>query len=137
MMQYVSDDLTVDDFLTGIIAAAATKGIRTLSMRDEQFFAALEESFRELEKVALDHDVDVRFVIQLDPLYGDSPVIREAVSTATLRKFISLDNPEFIDMRIKFGPDEAERLLNDLPGDRSLHLHLAEVFLDSRARLPV
>lgn len=136
-MQAMIDDLTVDDFLTGIIAAAATKGIRTFSMRDQYFFSAMEDSYRELERVAANHNVDVRFVIQLDPLYGDSPVIREAVSTATLRKLISLDNPEFIDMRIKFGPDEAERILADLPGDRSLYVALAEVFLQPRSRVNV
>jgi len=73
--------------------------------------------------------------VVLDDLYGDSPVVREAVTGAVQRNFIRLDNPEFQDMRMKFGPEVADLLLDALPGSSKVYESMADAYL--RARQPV
>ena len=126
------DDVTIDDFMTGLIATCASRGLSTLSLRGERFFEAMAASYSELDWASARGGLDVRFVIILDDLYGDSPVVRDAVSRAVQRNLISLDNPEFQDMRIKFGRDEAARLLSDLPGGPDMYEAIASAYLRAR-----
>lgn len=55
-----------------------------------------------------------------------------AVSRAVQIGLISPDNPEYQDMRIKFGRQEAERLVEDLPGGPDLYGAIADVYLEAR-----
>ncbi len=131
----MSTDYTVDDFVTGVIAACKTKGYQSISMRDDRFYRGMKASFDELQHEAAKRDLDVRFWVFLDQFHHDSPVISEAVRSAVVRNLVSLDNPEFVNMRIKVDAETAESLLNRLPVGPSLHRHLAEVFL-SHASAP-
>lgn len=125
------DDLTVDDFFAGLLAALVEKGIGVLSTRGEPFYRAVEASYRELEAVAHTRRLDPRFVILVDPIHGDSPVVREAVYGATLRHLASLDAPEFSDLRIKLDHAQAQTLLRHLPGGPGVYEEIAEIFLSS------
>jgi hypothetical protein len=130
----VVTDVTIEDFMTGLIATCAKRGLATLSLRGERFFEAMAAGYEQLRGWAEGKDLDVRFAVFLDELYGDSPVVREAVAGAVQRDLISLDNPEFQDMRIKFGPEVADRLLADLPGGQEMYASIADAYL--RARQP-
>jgi hypothetical protein len=125
----VTTDITVDDFMSGVIAACKLKGFATISMREDRFYQGIKASYDELVKKADDEDLDVRFVVHLDPLHQDSPVIGQAVTTAVQRKLVGLDNPEFVKMRIKMDERSAEELLERLPGGPALHRSLAEIFI--------
>ena len=125
----VTTDVTVDDFLTGVIAGCRTKGFRTISLREDRFNQNIKASFDKLASLADSLDLDVRFAVFLDPLHRDSPVIERAVTTAVQRKLVSLDNPEFVNMRIKLDPEAAAKLLDDLPGGADLYRKLADVFV--------
>ena len=122
-------DLTADDFVTGLLAALAERGVRVISIRGEEFYSAIEYAFTTLEAVAGDHRVEPRFAVFLDPLHGDSPVVREAVSSVVLRDLASLDNPEYQDLRLKIVNDQAEMLLAALPGGAALYETLADAFV--------
>ncbi len=124
-------DITVDDFVTGVIAVCKLKGYGAISLRDDRFYEGMKASFDELQRVASDLDLDIRFRVFLDQLHHDSPVIGEAVRTAVLRDLVSLDNPEFVNMRIKFDTDVAESLLEQLPGGPDLYRQLTDVFVES------
>jgi len=104
----------------------------TLSLRGDPFFEAIAAGYGELKRLAPAADLDVRFAVFLDELYGDSPVVREAVSSAVQCNLISLDNPEYQDMRIKFGQEEAAHLIEGLPGGAPLYAAVADVYLDHR-----
>lgn len=132
----MSTDFTVDDFMTGVIAACKTKGYQSISMRDDRFYRGMKASFDELQRDAVERDLDVRFWVFLDQFHHDSPVISEAVRSAVVRNLVSLDNPEFVNMRIKVDTPTAESLLDRLPGGADLHMHLADVFL-SAASAPI
>jgi hypothetical protein len=125
-------DVTVEDFMTGLIATCAKRGLSTLSLRGERFFEAMAAGFEALAERAPERGLDVRFAVYLDELYGDSPVVREAVTGAVQRNLISLDNPEYQDMRIKFGRDQADQLLADLPGGDDLYQSVTDAYLQAR-----
>lgn len=129
-------DVTIEDFMTGLIAVCAKRGLATLSLRGERFFEAMAAAYGNLEVQAEPADLQVRFVVVLDDLYGDSPVVREAVTGAVQRNLISLDNPEFQDMRIKFGPAAADRLLENLPGGTEVYESIADAYLHARQPVP-
>lgn len=133
----MSTDITVDDFMTGVIAACKTKGFTTISLREDRFYRGIKASFDELMRRSAESDLDVRFAVFLDPLHHDSPVIGQAVTTAVQRKLVGLDNPEFVNMRIKVDADAAEKLLETLPGGPELHKSLADVFISAELADPV
>lgn len=125
----MSTDITADEFMAGLIAACRIKGFETISLREDRFHHAVKAAFDELVAQSPGNDLDVRFAVFLDPLHHDSPVVGQAVNTAVQRKLVSLDNPEFVNMRIKLDTDAAEELLEGLPGGAEFHRSLADVFI--------
>jgi hypothetical protein len=125
----VPEELSADDFIAGLFAALAKRRVKTLSMREDNFYAGTRASFEKLQFLSGgDNAIRLNFRVILDPLYGDSSVIREALNSAIQRRLVSLDNPEFVDIRMKFGPDEAVELIDRLPGDPSWYDQLADAF---------
>ncbi len=124
-------DVSVDDFITGLLAGFADADVSSLSIRGAEFYRAIEDAFTALASAATELRLDLRFRVFLDPVYGDSPVVRDAISSAVQRDLVSLDNPEYQDMRLKIGHEEAVLLLKSLPGGRDLYTGLARHFLDS------
>jgi hypothetical protein len=122
-------DLTVDDFVAGLLAALVDKGILALSIRGIAFYRAIADSYGRLTEIAAEHDVDPRFAIVVDPLHGDSPIVRQAVSAVVLSDMASLDNPEYQDLRLKINRYEARQLLDQVPGGQALFSDLADAFL--------
>lgn len=130
-MRTVTIEITADDFMTGLLAAWKSRGFKTVSVREDGFYRSMKASFDELELIADELGLDVKFVVVLDEFHHDSPVIGEAIDAAVQRRFVSLDNPEYVTMRIKFGAEAADRLLDDLPGGANLYKKLADVFIRS------
>jgi hypothetical protein len=126
-------DVTSDDFISGLLAALVRRDVKAVSTRTEAFYQAVEASFQTFAKAVSEAalDLELDFTVYLDPLYEDSPVIREAISAAVQRNLISLDNPEYVDMRMKFGRVEASDLLNHLPGEPGWYDDAAKAFLDA------
>lgn len=122
-------EITEDDFMSGLLAAFTERRLRAVSIRGDEFYQAMVDSFEKLDAMSTDLGLDVRFYVALDPLYGDSPIIREAISTAVQKNLISLDNPEYQDMRIKLSAEEATTILDRLPGGGDLYRKLADAFL--------
>ena len=123
-------DLTVDDFMTGLLAALALSHRAVVPIDSERFDAAVEASFHKLEDLAPEYGLNIRFWIATHPLHGDSPVVRDAISGAVQRDLVSLDNPEYQHMRLKITADEALMLLQVVPGGRELFAQLVAVLLN-------
>ena len=126
----VAKDVTVNDFMSGLIATCATRGISTLSLRGDAFFEAMKAAYEALRAIAPSEGLELRFRIILDEIYGDSPTVREAISTAVQRNLISLDNPEYQDMRVKFGRYEADKILAGLPGRPEVYAAVTDAYLE-------
>jgi hypothetical protein len=122
--------LTADEFFTGLFAALALRGRSTISIRGDRFDRLLADVFGELRDRAIDDNIDLRFRIRPHRIHGDSPTVRSAISAATQADLISLDNPEYQDIRFKIGPDDAEYFFTALPVSKELFLDLADKFLE-------
>ena len=121
--------ITADDFFSGLFAALALKGYKTISLRNERFDKALAVLFQELLDRAQQEDLDVRFRIREHPIHGDSTTVRRGISDAAQRGVISLDNPEYQDIRIKLDEYRASRILETVPGGAAMFSKLADSFV--------
>lgn len=122
--------LTADDFLTGLLAGLAIRGWKAISIRSDRFDRALSTTFTKLKELASDESLNVSFRIRPHPFHGDSTTVREAISNAAQRDLVSLDNPEFQDLRLKLSQEEAEEKFASLPAGRDFFLQLTDEFLD-------
>ncbi len=121
--------LTADDFFTGLFAALVLKGYKTISIRDERFDKSVALVFDDLQGLAEREHLDLRFRIRVHPIHGDSATVRHSISDAVQSGIISLDNPEYQDIRLRLEPRVAETILDDIPGGRNLFDGLADQFV--------
>lgn len=121
--------LTVDDFFTGLFATLASKGLKSISIRDEGFDKSLVPAFNKLLELAPQKQLDIPFRIRLHQFHGDSITVRNAIYGAAQRGLISLDNPEYQDVRFQIGCEEADEILQDIPGGKALFKDLTAEFL--------
>jgi hypothetical protein len=122
--------LTADEFFMGLFSALATRGRPAISIRSDRFDRILSRVFEELESTAGEESVDLRFRIRPHPIHGDSPTVRAALSAAAQADLISLENPEYQDIRFKIGSDDADFYFQMLPVRRAVFEKLADVFFD-------
>lgn len=126
-----NQDLTIDDFITGLLAGMAVRGVEAVSLRGRYFYEAIADSYERLREREQAEALNLRFLVILDRVYNDSPVVRDAISGAVQRDLVSLDNPEYLDMRLKVSKTEARMLLDALPGSPGLFETLAENFINN------
>ncbi len=127
----MAERMTSDDFFTGLFAALAIRGHHVLTLRTERFDQAIETIVNELMRTAKAKDIDVRFRVRLHPIHGDSQTVRDALASAAQRDLISFDNPEYQDIRLRIGVNDAKEFLNAIPGGEPLFSDLASKFLQS------
>jgi hypothetical protein len=120
--------MTADDLVTGIIAVLAERGYTTISMRTVQLDTAMQKAFERLQAEAPGLHLDLRFRVNRG-LHGDAPEIRSAIGRAAQRDLVSLDNPEYQDIR--FTGHARRTKLDDLPGGAELYRVLANVFVEN------
>lgn len=121
--------VNIDDFVTGVLAACAILGQRTLTLRDERLDRGAEKAYSTLRKQADNLGLKLSFRIKRHPIHRDSLALRDAVFAAAQRGLVSLDNPIFTDVRLKIGKASAEELFEHLPGKRETYFHLANELL--------
>ena len=118
---------TADDFFAGFLAALTVSrhshlvGSRTALNR--AFYKAIqspEASFVDLNAL----DVD------FDPLYGLSPWFDKELTRAQRDLLVSFPNPTYAAVEIKFEPQEAQELLNEL-GFGEQFVRLAQLFVEN------
>lgn len=124
-----SAPLYLSDFMTGLIAALAMKEIQSLSLRKTHLDRAFELTYQDLQDEAKKRDLKLRFRIRTHPLHRDSQVVLQALYDAAKRDLVSLDNPEFQDVRLKISPEVAPAYFVSIPGDEGMYLRLADSFL--------
>lgn len=124
--------MTADHFLVGLFKTLQERGVSTLNVRTTRVDAALHAAFEKLRSDADELGLDLRFRVTLN-LHGESPAMREALARAAMRDEVSLDNPEYTDVRFKVANLEAVEW-SSLPGGEALYQRLANAFLDRYQR---
>jgi hypothetical protein len=121
--------LTSEQFLAGIFAALALRHWDRISIRGGRFDRASAAAFVELERIAADYDVRPRFYVVSDTTYADSTVMRDAIARLAQWDLVSLDNPEFQDLRLKISPTYADTVLSKLGLNKDMFNSLADQFV--------
>lgn len=132
-----STSVSLDDFMTGLIAGLAAEGIKAVSIRGTDFYAAVEAAFQEFESISETMGLRLKFWITRNPVYGDSADVREGITRAVQRDLISLDNPTYQNMRLRVGQGDSSSYLDKLPGGAEVYHQVARVFLDQYRSSPV
>src|SRR5436190_24092140 len=122
--------LSFDNFFIGLLAGLVYRGRRTVSIRGDQFDRTVAQVANEFVDMH-GNDVDLRFRLHPHYVHGYSTTVRDAIAAATQADLISLDNPEYQDMRFKIDRSDAAEILDDLPLGRNIYLELADNFLRS------
>ncbi len=121
--------MTADDFFAGLFAALAARGETTLSIRIDKFDPVIKRVYDLLVERSDAEDIQLRFRVKPHPIHRDSLTIQGALARAAQRDLISFDNPEYQDIQIKLGGEEADQILRGLPGSPELYERLADNFL--------
>lgn len=121
--------ITADDFFAGLFASLAARGETTLSIRIDKFDPVIKRVYDLLVAASESENVQLRFRVQPHPIHQDSLTIQGALARAAQRDLISFDNPEYQDIQIKLGGEEARQILSGLPGSPDLYERLADNFL--------
>jgi hypothetical protein len=125
--------VSADDFFAGLFAGIAYRGRHRISIRGDRFDRLVEGVVQHL----IDRhgsEVDLRFRVRPHYIHGESATVRDAIAAATQADLISLDNPEYQDIRFKIDRDAADEILQDMPLPKDVFLELADDFLTSYER---
>lgn len=121
--------VTLDDFMTGLLASLAEQHVTRVSIRGQQFYEAMVKAYEEFEADVEAAGLETDFFLVMNKVHGDSADVREGITKAVQRDLISLDNPVYMDMRLKVSEEDADGYLVRLPGDKSLYRRAASTFL--------
>src|SRR4051812_37527130 len=103
--------LSFDMFFTGLLAGIASRGRRALSIRTENFDQLVAYAADDLRQRYPEDELDLRFFVLPHYLHGYSETVRDGIAAATQADLVSLDNPEFQDLRFKIDASEAQDIL--------------------------
>jgi hypothetical protein len=123
--------LSSEDFMAGLLAALAKRKWGTLSIRGDRFDRASAQAYRRLREVAPERGIELRFYVKPHPNYGDSTTVRDAIARLAMWDLVSLDNPEYQDVRLKITPDFADSIFRRLSLDPELFDQLASTFVQA------
>lgn len=118
--------VTADDFITGVLCELLTAGqnqIKLLStMADKRFEAAYEELVRR----APEFDIKPDFSLMTNPYHGDSETLRETLYAARDRRIVAINNPTFKTVEITLDNQDVEEHFADSPLPREFYAELVK-----------
>lgn len=126
----VPSSVSLDDFMTGLIAGLAAEGIEAVSIRGRGFYAAVEVAFQTFESISEAQGIRLKFWITRDPVYGDSDDIREGLTRVVQRDLASFDDPFCMNMRLLVGVRDSAAYLDTLPGGAQAYREATRGFLE-------
>ena len=117
-------DISVDDFVSGLIASGTLLGMRTWSLAGDRLDRGAEAAFFKLkEKTG-----GVAFRIRCHPIHGDSSAFRDALLAAAQRGLVTFDCPGASTVRPAIDADWANSILEGLPGDEGFWKEVGYLF---------
>ncbi|OHU47360.1 hypothetical protein BKG82_27305 [Mycobacteroides chelonae] len=127
--------ISLDAFITGLLAALAETGTRAISVVNAPFYAAMHAAFAEFENSCTGFGTKLTFWITLHPVYQDSADVREGLTRAAVRGLVTFDSPHFVMMRIVVTEQDCTSYLEGLPGTPDLYRSAAAAFLTAYSRV--
>jgi hypothetical protein len=129
--------ITAPDFFTAFFSALALAPDRQPTYEcGERFCEALETAYDSFAKSAEAEGYKPNFLIQVNPLHGDSSVIEEGIAAGIRRDLVSLDNPNFHKIRLIVPENEARENLQFAAGGAKLYEKLVADFVSHFSSAP-
>jgi hypothetical protein len=124
------EQVSIDDFTTGLVGGLAALGINTVSTAvNENFYLAAIDAFEEFDKIGPEYGVKPWFQLVLDSHYKDCPDFRSALARATGSGLITWDGPDYTTFRSAIqDKDAAECYFRYLTGGKELYVPVARAF---------
>jgi len=122
--------LYLADVVTGMFAALAEQGIRTIGLRRNLVDTAFEETFPTMLQEAGKHGLDVRFRIKRHFIHGDSQDVRGEILSAMQRGIASVSVPGN-ELHINIKPEDAGLYFARLPGTPEMYGKIARGFMNN------
>lgn len=120
--------LTIYDFVDGILSALYLQGVRVMRNDEKRLHHVFHKVSQNLQQETKRYNIDLRFSIQPDEIYGTSRAVEQGLNGAFLLRLIATDSPFFREIRITMTKYLAENLLANLPGSPSMYKELARQF---------
>jgi hypothetical protein len=127
----MAETMTSVDFMTGILAGLALRGVSVLDMRDPRFDQAMGRVYDEMLDLPEVAALDIDFQVIPDAMHGDSAVVQDAITAAIESRLARRVNPTFRRLQIVIDREWADVLTkDDLPGGQTLYLRLVDRFME-------
>ncbi len=123
--------VSLDEFMTGLIAALRVKECEVITWADISLFEAFEAAFNRLMERQDELGISVRFRIRLQTLYRESQTVYNGIAGAASRGLAGFLDHRQREWRLFLTKEEAERLFAVLPLGEDIWLSLADVFLST------
>lgn len=107
--------LTADQFVAGLIAVLALKNRKHFVLRDSELDERFEHAFEDLVGNEQSLGITANFTFYTDLLHGDSVSLRETLLAAREKELISFNNPTFHTFDIKLDERRARKYLDKVP----------------------
>jgi hypothetical protein len=125
----VSSTVTVDDFMTGLLAGLALRGERLIDLADTRFDQAVAAAYEELLRRGTP-GLEIDFEIIPDAVHGDSTVAQDALTAAIESRLVARVNPTFRRVRVVIDNPWAKTLMSELPGGAELYKDLTRAYME-------
>jgi hypothetical protein len=123
--------LSSEDFMTGLLAALAKRQLQRLTLRGDRFDRASAQAFHRLQELAPANGIELRFYVKPHRAYGDSTVVRDAIARLAMWDVVSLDNPEYQDIRLKISREFADTIFERLHLNPDVFDQVARSFVEA------
>lgn len=111
--------LTSDQFVAGIVATLALKGLTHFQLTDTDIDRRFQNAYEDLIAAGGEFDVEPNFTFYVDAFHGDSVCLRETLLAAKEKELIALNNPTLRTFDVRLQEDRAESYLSRNPLPRS------------------
>jgi hypothetical protein len=111
----MSEILTSDQFVAGIVATLALRDQRQFVLADTELDARFEEAFERLVESERNLKITPNFTFYVDKIHKDSTCLRNTLIAAKDKGLIALNNPTFHTFTVMLTTDRAESYLNKNP----------------------
>jgi hypothetical protein len=128
--------LYLPDFMTGLLVGLALNKVQSLSLRQNRLDRAFERLNEAILRETKKEQLAAKFRFHTHPIHQDSTLLQQALYEAAQRDLISLDNPEFQRIRLKFTAGEASAYLGTVPGSAEMYKRLAALLIKYYQEIP-
>lgn len=120
----MSQIVTSDQFITGVLSQMVLEGCTELKLVDTHVDEKFERAYSDLVDRMDELGVEPDFSLITNPYHGDSETLRETLYSIRERGVVAINNPSFKTVNIKMSAGDAADFLNRSPLPRAFFADL-------------